>query len=109
MGRPLKHRPLPSRYEILRLGPRAKHTRQQIIARYARLLNGIPLRCMAKRDADDAHIQEKIIYDSLERATACARELRQTGMDKQYAYLCPRSRHGHAHLTRKSPHRVVPS
>ncbi len=44
--------------------------------------------------------QKKLIYDSKEIAEQCALEITQTcGLPIQRAYPCPRSHHGHYHLT----------
>ena len=105
MARPLKSRALPSRAELL--SDVSHKVRMEIIARYARLLpSGIPMRCTARTGADDGHLKEKYIYDSIELAEECAQELRKTGMTRQWAYLCSRSAHGHAHLTSKRGHDV---
>jgi hypothetical protein len=46
--------------------------------------------------------KKKYIYDSEEIALKCADELTRTaGWTRQKAYPCPRSKHGHYHLTRR--------
>jgi hypothetical protein len=41
----------------------------------------------------------KIIYDDIEKASGAARELAKHGYGVQPPYPCPRSQHGHYHLT----------
>lgn len=53
------------------------------------------------RATGETHSEGKVIYDTREAAEACAAELRELGLARQWAYRCPRSRRGHHHLTRK--------
>ncbi|MFI6595036.1 hypothetical protein ACIBHX_02240 [Nonomuraea sp. NPDC050536] len=85
-----------------------KGARMRIIARYARLQrNGDVLFCTPSKAelAGDMPRQEtsgsdgKVAYPDLETAEAAARELEALGGGPQHAYVCRRSRHGHAHLT----------
>lgn len=83
--------------------------RRRIIARYARRKrNGTVLFCQPSKGelAGDVQRREssgsdgKVVFPDLETAEAAARELEAFGGGPQYAYVCRRSRHGHAHLTR---------
>lgn len=80
-----------------------------VLARHARLSgNGQPMRCTPSREqlaaGHPGGLQSayKIIYDNRAAARACERELHKTfGGPRQRAHVCPRSRHGHFHLTRQ--------
>lgn len=86
--------------------------RREIIRRYARLkTNGKVTYCEPSKAELSGEIprretsgsDSKVIYPDLESAEAAAREMTELlGDAPQRAYLCQRSRHGHAHLTRFS-------
>lgn len=81
--------------------------------RYARLdAGGRPILCTpsaaelsAGRNTAGWGTDGKIIYNSLAVATLAARDLRRLGEPKHWAYLCPRSRTGHAHLSTRRQRR----
>jgi hypothetical protein len=85
--------------------------RKEIICKYARLKSdGAPVLCApgknvrAGGDPFLLHSDWKVIYDSVEAARDCERELReQLGALRRWVYHCRRSRHGHVHLTTKRP------
>lgn len=79
------------------------------LKQYARLMpNGNIMYCKSSRASVQQRkatgkkpIRNKIIFNSLEDAQKWAEILfSRTGV-KRRAYLCPRSTHGHAHLTTK--------
>lgn len=57
-------------------------------------LNGV----VARRETSGS--DGKVIFPDLETAEKAAREMADLGADPQRAYVCARSRTGHAHLTR---------
>ena len=79
-----------------------------ILRRWARLTRGgTPRRCTVHNrvEAEDRRrrglppIRSKIIFGSVAAAQAAAEEMRHLGYSRQRAYLCPKSKTGHAHLT----------
>lgn len=74
-----------------------------IILRYARFARGkaTPLTCEVGGTDPTRHSHGKIMYRSVEDAQRAAAEMERAGLDPLAAYQCPRSRHGHAHLTHK--------
>lgn len=81
-----------------------------ITKRHARLVKGrgvytFPMRCQPSRDPAVARERGglgsagKVIYDTREAAEAAAREIERIVPERLYAYECPRSSHGHHHLT----------
>ncbi|MFI6732129.1 hypothetical protein ACIBI9_04280 [Nonomuraea sp. NPDC050451] len=86
----------------------SKSARMRIVTRYARRQrNGRVLFCspskaelggeMPRRETSGS--DGKVVFPDLETAEAAARELEALGGGPQRAYICRRSRHGHAHLT----------
>lgn len=92
--------------------------RREIIRKYCRMTKpgpeGKPKFCNAGRDElrkrgrlrsgqenlpGGRALQTKVIFDSVEAAQACEQELYALHGVHQRAYPCPRSRHGHAHLS----------
>lgn len=73
---------------------------------YARMRDGRPILCTPTHEESTRlkilgkrpH-KKKVIFDSLEKAEAWADIMVKDGMGRSRAYLCPRSKHGHAHLT----------
>lgn len=80
-----------------------------IVLRYARFNRGSgrPLTCQAGSTDRTRHSDGKIVYRSVEDAQRAAAAMEQLGKGAQAVYLCPRSRHGHAHTTRKGAPRVA--
>jgi hypothetical protein len=81
--------------------------RRQIIRRHARLTHegGNPKFCHApaaelerRRKAGMKSPATPVIYPDLDAAAAAESELRALDGVRQWPYLCPRSRNGHAHL-----------
>lgn len=72
-----------------------------IVRRHARLFpNGYPIKCRAALIEDRPGAQAKIIYDDQEKAEAARIEFEElAGAPYLRAYACPRSLHGHYHLT----------
>jgi hypothetical protein len=72
-----------------------------IVQRHARLFpNGFPMKCQAALIEDRPDAQRKIIYDDQEKALAARDELEKLpGAPRLRVYPCPRSLHGHYHLT----------
>jgi hypothetical protein len=72
-----------------------------IVRRHARLFpNGFPIKCRAALIEDRPNAQAKIIYDDKEKAEAARVEFEALpGAPHLRAYACPRSLHGHYHLT----------
>lgn len=96
---------------------RLKRLRRDIIERHARKWTYGPKRghvmfCTQSRaelsgEAPNRGSAGKVIYDTLEDAVRAAAELlAATGADMK-PYECPRSRHGHHHLTH-GDHRTYP-
>lgn len=92
------------------LSPARRETiRFEIITAYARLkpVSGRPIRCGAskretaqRRATGKADLSEKIIFDDEGKARACAERLSLVlGVPLMRPYPCPRSKHGHVHLT----------
>lgn len=86
-----------------------KRARRRIIARHARrgrrheVLFCIPSKAELSGEAprrETAGSDGKVIFPDLEAAEAAARELEALGGGPQRAYVCSRSKTGHAHLTR---------
>lgn len=86
--------------------------RREIIRRHAKLneKTGTPKFCGAPR----AEIAERaargfkplgtpVIYPDVDAALACAAELFSIDGRQQWAYVCPRSKRGHAHLSHHPP------
>lgn len=87
---------------------RSRDRRRAVVRRYARCRgNGKPILCTpsswAAIDERERHSDGKVIYDTLALAVAAEREFRQMGAAPQWPYPCPRSRHGHHHLTSRRP------
>ena len=75
-----------------------------VVARYARARDGAVLRCTpAQKERDGRRSYQgsagKVIFDSADQAGRCAAELRLVIGAADNVYPCPRSRHGHHHLT----------
>jgi hypothetical protein len=87
--------------------------RWRVIRQNARLIKGgpqygQPMRC--KRGGGELYpsgSDGKVIYDTEAAARAAASALELLGMERQSPYPCPRSRHGHYHLTTGDPDRVA--
>jgi hypothetical protein len=86
----------------------SKKARRGIIARYARRdWRGRVAFCTPSKAELDGEAPRretsgtdgKVIFPDLESAEQAARELEALGNGPQRAYVCNRSRHGHAHLT----------
>lgn len=86
-----------------------RSARRHIIDRYARRKrNGDVLFCIPSKAelAGDMQRREssgtdgKVVFPDLETAEAAAAEMEALDGSPQRAYICGRSRHGHAHLTR---------
>lgn len=85
--------------------------RAEILAKYARVRNGVPVRCTPSRETEVrraesglAELQAKVIFRDLRSAQEASRELYRAGMRPTlYAYVCPLSESGHAHLTKRRP------
>ncbi|MEV0616149.1 hypothetical protein AB0I81_22740 [Nonomuraea sp. NPDC050404] len=82
--------------------------RGKVVARYARRdWRGRIARCLpskaelsgAKRRRESTGSDRKVIYADLATAETAARELEKLGAPPLRAYLCNRSKRGHAHLT----------
>jgi hypothetical protein len=74
-----------------------------VIRRHSRRVHGKPLRCEPSRDEQEkTHSVGKVVYPSVEVAQIAAAEIENAGYGAQTVYLCPRSRHGHAHLTQRA-------
>lgn len=67
-----------------------------------------PMRCQPSSAEEDGRVRRrgsegKLIYDSRADAEWTALAIANaTGERPMYAYVCPRSRHGHLHLTTKT-------
>lgn len=82
---------------------------KEILAKYARISStGTPIRCsqtfyertMRERYNNLIGIQEKIIYDSWEKAESALKEFTElNGNRPGQIYKCQRSKHGHCHIT----------
>jgi len=87
----------------------AHDQRAEVLRKFARCgTTGIPIRCVssaaerAQRAADGlAPIPEKVIFPDKHAANQAGKALQKLGMDPMTAYVCERSKSGHAHLTRK--------
>jgi hypothetical protein len=83
--------------------------RQEIIRAYARPFpgSGQPMLCKAGNGEFQYRmknkmpmLRDKVIFDDLAKARACAERLTLAlGLPIARAYVCQRSRRGHAHLT----------
>lgn len=92
-----------------RLSPaRVDTIRKEILTAYARLgQSGRPVTCRAP-EKEIAYrskhrlppLKDKVIFDTVERAKTCAERMSLVlGIKIMRAYQCPRSTHGHFHLT----------
>ena len=98
---------MPSRTNAAQL----QELRREITRRYARLTkSGAPKFCHAGQAELDQRARSGlnplptlIIYDTAESAQAAADEMEQLDGIRQWAFPCPRSRNGHAHLSRRPP------
>lgn len=85
---------------------------QAIVLRHARIATrntgnakkGQALKCNPTKDEREGRkrvrfAEPKVIYDTLEAAEAAAAEMVEIGLSPQRAFECPRSKHGHHHLT----------
>jgi hypothetical protein len=85
---------------------RLAEARRDVMAKYGRhhrdrrrgLVWCTPSRAEQRRDPQP-HSAGKVIFDSEEIARAAVRELRSLGNVGDTVYPCPRSRHGHFHIT----------
>jgi hypothetical protein len=92
--------------------------RAEVLVRFARLAtSGRPVFCTPSRAEKAGAVAPragqgtngKVIYPTREAAEAAARELEGLGSRNLRAYLCPRSRRGHFHLTTDStPRKALP-
>lgn len=88
-----------------------RRLRREITRRHARLTSsGLPKFCHGSTTerAQRAGVGLKplpnlIIYDTLEAAQAAADEMQKLDGRPQWAFPCPRSRSGHAHLSLHPP------
>jgi hypothetical protein len=78
----------------------------QILLRHARIRGGRAVRCGPSHAEEDGTAgywwrarQHKVIYDTREAAEAASAELTAAGSAPSRPYPCPRSTHGHYHLT----------
>jgi hypothetical protein len=82
-----------------------KKARRKILRKYARVREGRPVFCGPSRDekrgrADYGIVRNgKVIFDTREQAEAACTALRELTGEMLRPYACPRSRHGHHHLT----------
>lgn len=82
-----------------------RKARRKILRRYARMREGRPVFCGPSRlekeqRADYGIIRNgKVIFDTREQAEAAAAALLGLTGEMFRPYACPRSRHGHHHLT----------
>jgi hypothetical protein len=78
-------------------GPPPSARRIRLTFQYARLsTSGRPMRCGTP---DMPQASRKIIFDGPEDAEAWIAGMVLAGEPEQRAYACPRSRHGHYHVT----------
>lgn len=81
--------------------------RREVLRLFARMQHGMPVFCAPSQAELSGEIPRvnrwgndgKIVFDSLERAEACARMLESIGCDPLRAYECKRGSRGHHHLT----------
>lgn len=114
-GVPLRGLPAAGTAVSVPVTPEQARQVREIVRRHARMVKGrgqanravpymLPMRCTPARDAVAGSraglgSSGKVIYPDRAAAAQAASEITAVTGERLYVYECPRSRHGHHHLT----------